>query len=82
MPIGTGLGVIIDERGGEVHQQYRKCHCVRILSPGADKVDEDPDTGTEIDSSPDAGRRSHGVGHDKERAQQVLADVVDVSQLT
>ena len=41
--IGTRQCVIVDKGCGKVGDQYGKGHCVRVVAPGANNVDQDAD---------------------------------------
>src|SRR5690606_35590867 len=38
--VGARTGVVVDGRGGQVHQQHGEGHDVRVAAPGADQVDQ------------------------------------------
>ena len=54
------LGVVINGRGGDVHEQYGEGHCVRVAAPGSDDEDQHADGGAEDELALGGGAGGYG----------------------
>lgn len=73
MPVGTGLGVVIDGGGCHVHQQHRECHGIRIAPPGADDIDDYADRRAIDELALFRGTGGDRIGGDEEGSEDRTA---------